>query len=176
MSASSKILILVLLMICSSFAQPLTTVDRAKLVAKNNPTTKFLCYEFVWRTISKDLAILDDMAIRLNTSNLVKIEEQVRKGNPKTKGVQEALVKRGRGIIIHENDVQAGDMVQYWYKDTETFFGHCAIVESVDREYIYLISSTIYAGVTGRYLDNLQSYDIIKRGDRHVRAYYVRLK
>jgi hypothetical protein len=54
--------------------------------------------------------------------------------DPRTKGVQEALVQARLGIRIAPKDAQPGDLIQYWMKQSDgIWFGHAGIVESIDN-------------------------------------------
>jgi hypothetical protein len=52
--------------------------------------------------------------------------------DPRTKGVQEALVQAGLGRRVDPKDAQPGDLIQYWMQQRSgTWVGHSAIIESV---------------------------------------------
>jgi hypothetical protein len=54
--------------------------------------------------------------------------------DPRTKGVQEALVTADLGAAIEPKNAKPGDLIQYWMqRDDGTWFGHAAVIETVTR-------------------------------------------
>lgn len=49
----------------------------------------------------------------------------------RTKGIVHAVVKLGEGREVPFSQVREGDIVQYWIKSSQGWFGHSAVVESV---------------------------------------------
>jgi hypothetical protein len=60
------------------------------------------------------------------------LEEQIVAERPVIKGVQTALVAANKGMAIAPEDVQPGDLVQYWTFYCGKAFGHCGIVLDID--------------------------------------------
>ncbi len=53
--------------------------------------------------------------------------------DPRTEGVQYALVSAGIGTAVADiTEAKPGDLVQYWYYKGSTIYGHSAVISSVD--------------------------------------------
>jgi hypothetical protein len=52
--------------------------------------------------------------------------------DPRTKGVQEALVQARLGMRVDPKDAQPGDLIQYWMQQQGgSWFGHAPVIETV---------------------------------------------
>jgi hypothetical protein len=110
-----------------------------------------VCTEFVIKVLDafepltkqekKDIRIIteDDLAELINADAAI------------IKGVQTALVKAGKGVVINDPDkVLPGDLVQFW----DTFYGgawgHCGVVSQIDpNKTLTLHSSHPFTGGYG---------------------------
>ena len=60
------------------------------------------------------------------------LKEMVKQGDERIKGVVTALVKTGQGVEIDLDQLQEGDLVQYWFAGGTA--GHVVIVSKVNKE------------------------------------------
>jgi hypothetical protein len=104
---------------------------------------KAVCTEFIIEVLNKftPLSKQEKKDIRIITNK--SLDSLVRKDAPVIRGVQTALVKSGKGIMIEKiEDVLPGDFVQFWEGVSGQQYGHCGVVVSVEPgEYLTLYSS-----------------------------------
>lgn len=102
-----------------------------------------VCTEFVIKVIDQfdKLSLNEKNTIRIITSK--KLDSLILADSPITKGVQTALTKGNKGVVIDKIEkVRPGDFVQFWnlYKDKE--YGHCGVVLEINpNESITVFSS-----------------------------------
>ncbi|MGF1581601.1 MAG: hypothetical protein ACFCD0_19915 [Gemmataceae bacterium] len=99
------------------------------------------CVQFVGAVVERatNKSLSRKMRSRIYISNLSATERKrlpklIQNEDPRTKGIQHALVSMGRGKIVSPTQAKPGDFVQYWMKRPGgTWFGHAAIIESVSK-------------------------------------------
>lgn len=98
------------------------------------------CTQFVLRLVESLVPNLASKAkVRIAISDLdgedvaSNKEGIVTRGDERTKGVQQALVDLQRGEVVQNASAKAGDLVQYWMRQSDgKWFGHAGIIERVD--------------------------------------------
>ncbi|RMG18717.1 MAG: SH3 domain-containing protein [Planctomycetota bacterium] len=61
------------------------------------------------------------------------LQDLVEAKDSKTKGVQQALVDAGLGEVVDVEDVEPGDLIQYWYGKPGSRRGHASVIDTVER-------------------------------------------
>lgn len=131
-------------------AQILSAGDYRGWTYGSNPKHEEInCVQFLIAVLEayfeKKLEPKDKKAIAIDypIDDLGKAIEQ---DDPRIRGVQHALVTTMKmGRIIPPNEVESGDLVQYWMKRKNgTWFGHAAIVSKVHKGESGPISVTLY--------------------------------
>lgn len=93
---------------------------------------RVVCTEFVIDAVQHIVPLSrrekNDVRIIISGS----LEEQIVAERPVIKGIQTALVAANKGMAIAPEDVQPGDLVQYWTFYCGKAFGHCGIVLDID--------------------------------------------
>ena len=97
------------------------------------------CTEFVL-AVTNDLAKLCDKkltsaqrsTLTIATVGADKLQDLVKTGDKKIRGVQTALIDAKIGVEVTVAKAKPGDMIQYWYKTKAgVWLGHAGVVESV---------------------------------------------
>jgi hypothetical protein len=99
------------------------------------------CTQFVLQVATKIIPDLsNDAKARITMSDLRAKDAEsdedkiITNADPRTKGIQQALVDFKKGTIVEIPDVKPGDFIQYWIKGTNKLWsGHAAIVERVEK-------------------------------------------
>lgn len=109
---------------------------------KNQPAgTKTVdCTEFILKVLDKVVPDLPAAAKRRVAMNDLSADDVtvdkggiITSGDPRTKGVQQALMDAGHGTVVPLLEVKPGDLIQYWMlREDGTWAGHAAIVERVE--------------------------------------------
>lgn len=111
-----------------------------------------VCTEFVIKVINKlePLTLTEKNDIRIITT--AKLDSLIEAESPIIKGVQTALVKGGKGMVIEKSiNVLPGDFVQFWNVFQGKGYGHCGVVLDVQpNETLTLFSSHPFTGGYGK--------------------------
>lgn len=112
---------------------------------------KVVCTEFVIKVLDQfePLSKQEKKDIRIITEN--DLNDLIESDAAIIKGVQTALVKSGKGIVIDDpKQVLPGDLVQFWDTFLGGAWGHCGIVSQIEpNETLTLHSSHPFTGGYG---------------------------
>jgi hypothetical protein len=127
--------------------------------------TEIVCTDYVINVLSHfyPLSKTEKKAIQIITNE--DLYDLIINEKPIIKGIYTALIQGGKGTPIAEEDVQAGDFVQFWNILGNHCYGHCGIVKSIDEQMLTLYSS--HPMTDGFGIHTFRFPD---------RAYFVRLK
>jgi hypothetical protein len=141
------------------------------------------CVQFVLATIEECLQMTlgPDARKRILitdvTADEVAAGTVIANGDPRTKGVQQALVELGKGEVVQITDVAAGDFIQFWKKDAQgAWKGHSAIIEEVikDGNQVRVKLFGAHASING--VGSTKPPQLILKEDDDRKIYLVRLR
>jgi hypothetical protein len=102
------------------------------------------CVQFVLATLEectqttfneefRNAVLINNMSkAELVPQNLAKLVEE---GDPRTKGVQTALITAKLGTEVQPDQARPGDFIQYWMKKKDgSWFGHSGILNEVSQK------------------------------------------
>ncbi|HEY5746935.1 MAG TPA: hypothetical protein VIU12_12710 [Chryseolinea sp.] len=117
------------------------------------PTYKTaVCTEFVIKVIDNFVPLTKTEKNDIRVITNAELDSLIETESSVIKGVQNALVKSGKGIEITESiNVLPGDFVQFWNTFQGRGYGHCGIVLDIDpNKTITLYSSHPFTGGYGK--------------------------
>jgi hypothetical protein len=76
-------------------------------------------------------AVRAAIAINLDEEAAANLQTLVEQGDPRTTGIQAALVNAGLGVKVAPSEARPGDLVQYWYRQGGAWRGHSGVIESI---------------------------------------------
>lgn len=112
---------------------------------------QFNCVTFTWQAL-EDCGVLEGLsedacqavkkATMLSDVAQDDIARYVKDGSQKIQGAPGALVAHGCALPVRSDSLQAGDVVQYWYRDKNSgaWCGHAGVVSQVNSDgtfYLY---------------------------------------
>jgi len=127
-----------------------------------------VCTEFVIGAVQHVMPLTrrEKNDVRIITEG--NLEEQIMEERPIIRGVQTALVAGKKGVEVAAEDVQPGDLVQFWTIYCGKAFGHCGIVLDINPgKTLTLYSSHPVTGGYGKQMYLWPKYSYFVRLSEH---------